>query len=772
MAAARLLPLAGDLSRARARVLSACLYIAAFGIVGQLISYTASGWDMSSTAESFGQLTIVAGTAGVLLRGFWIRDERRVWLAFGLALCLSVAGSLYTAIVFAGQDSWPMPSPGDALSLSAYFTAYVALVMLLMNRVERFHGSLRVDGALAGLCVAAFGAAFLFEPLLHDRQGDLAHVLTNLAYPAADIMMLALVVGSYALSGWRPGRAWALVGAGLIVMVIADAIFVSQTWGELAPRPPAVVSFLWTIPQSLVLIAGLQRFQRTEVRTTGWPVLLLPVGFTVAAVGLLVYGNIVGLGLGATMLAAAAVAASIMRTLLTLREVRALAETRRQAHTDDLTGLPNRRAFGAELEQESAIARATGSGLAVMVIDLDGFKELNDTLGHAAGDVVLGELGPRITEVLRGEDFLARLGGDEFAVLMPGVTDPEDARAAGNRVRDAVSRNVALGEMTVSIGASAGVALLSDDCRSGTQLLRRADVAMYQAKAERAGCLLFEHHGVQRRQDRLVMSVELSEAIARRELVIYFQPKADMRTGLPVGVEALVRWQHPERGLVPPGEFIPLAEQTGLMGQLTNAVLEQALADFAVLKTAHPHLTLAVNVAAANLLDTGFPDVVAEFLRAAGVEPSCLVLELTENSVMTDPERGRAVLATLHELGVQLALDDFGTGYSSLSYLAQLPVDELKIDRSFVIDLVGNRGNEVIVSAVTDLARNLGLRLVAEGIEDQETWERLRDHGCHEAQGFFFARPMPLVDLDPWLARATTGGLSHTGSAWPVQLPS
>jgi diguanylate cyclase (GGDEF)-like protein len=712
-------------------------------------------------------VVLLGGGILVLARVAFAHGERGIWLAAGAALVLAAAGGAYAAVAFADASSRPVPSPADALALGSYVLAYVGFTLLLRTRVQRCPGSVWLDGLLGMLCVAAVGAALVFEPLAERSSGGLAAVATNLAFPLLDLLMVALAVGAFILTGFRPGRPLALLVLGMSTLGVADMVFLLEAPDGAQPSP--IVTVLWSVPGVLAMLAAWQRTEQVPARTDGWPVMVPPVGFALAALALLVYGNLSGIGRVALGLAAAAVITATVRMVLTLTEVRALAESRRQALTDDLTGLPNRRAFQRELEHATREAQLEGTSLGLMILDLDGFKELNDTLGHHAGDLVLEQLGPRLRGAVRGGDFLARLGGDEFAVLMPLVNDGDAAMRAAERVRAAVRAGFALAEMTIHVDASAGVALLGEHASTGSLLLQRADIAMYQAKAEYAGSRMYEAARDRHSRDRLELTGQLRDAIRDGELIVHFQPKASMATREPVGLEALVRWQHPERGLVPPSEFIPLAEQTGLMRPLTLLVLKRALEVQRRLRARGDVLTVAVNIAAANLLDTEFPGAVGRLLHSSGTDPSQLVLEITENSVMTDPERGETVLRELCSLGVELALDDFGTGYSSLGYLTRLPVSELKIDRSFVMNL-GEHSNEAIVGAVADLARNLGLRLVAEGIEDAETWDRLRDYGCDQAQGFYLAKPLPEPELVEWLdARRTKGDPgpdAHLEAAW------
>jgi diguanylate cyclase (GGDEF)-like protein len=427
------------------------------------------------------------------------------------------------------------------------------------------------------------------------------------------------------------------------------------------------------------------------------------------------------------------------RTSLTVTE--RLRASHEQAMTDDLTGLGNRRRLLEQLEQ--AIA---GDGeVALLLIDLDGFKELNDTLGHDAGDEVLRQLGPRLAETLREDATLARLGGDEFAVVLaPG--DEAQASATGLRVRAALERSFGVGGMRVHIDASIGIALFPAHGGDALSLLRRADVAMYEAKRTRTGHEVYEPERDRHSRRRLELLGELRDALEAGQLVLHYQPKAEIASGAVRGVEALVRWAHPRRGLLLPGEFLPLAEHTGLGRALTAFVVDRALEEMTEFD-----LTVAVNLGPADLLDLGLPSEIDRLLRRRRFEPEHLRLEVSEDVVMADPERTLEVLAGLRAIGVATALDDFGAGHASLGHLKALEVDELKIDRSFVGSLPGDERDAAIVYATVELARRLGMRVVAEGVESAENWDALARLLCDEAQGFYLSRPLTATALRGWL---------------------
>ena len=426
---------------------------------------------------------------------------------------------------------------------------------------------------------------------------------------------------------------------------------------------------------------------------------------------------------------------------------------------DTLTGLANRSLLRDVATQALTTSRRHDDHVALLLLDLDRFKEINDTLGHHHGDLLLALIGPRLRPALRPGDTIARLGGDEFVVLLPGVVDAAEALQIARSVLGLLDEVFAVEGVELDVGGSIGIAVSPEHGRDFETLLRHADVAMYAAKTNQTGATVYDPAHDANSPARLAMLGELRRGIDTGQLVLHYQPQVDMDSGEVTGAEALVRWAHPTRGLLFPDEFIPLAERTGLIRPLTLAVLDQALAQAARWAQDGRPLAVAVNLSARSLLELTLRDDVAAALARHGVQGGMLELEITESTVMADPERALVVLRSLTELGVTVSIDDFGTGYSSMAYLQRLPVHGLKIDRSFVTDLGGDV-NEVIVSSSIDLARSLGLHVIAEGVEDRSTWDRLARLGCHTGQGYYLSRPVPAEVFDEWFARHLDGELA------------
>jgi diguanylate cyclase (GGDEF)-like protein len=435
-----------------------------------------------------------------------------------------------------------------------------------------------------------------------------------------------------------------------------------------------------------------------------------------------------------------------------LRNGELIGRLRHDALHDALTGLPNRtllqRDLAAALE---AVASGRAAVTAVMVLDLDGFKSVNDTLGHQQGDALLVEVGARLTAALGRSGTVGRLSGDEFAVVLTGADDEEAAVRVGRRILRSLEQPVVLDGLEIVIGASLGIALAPAHGDQPADLLKRADLAMYDAKTSTRRLRVYEADLDADHPRRLTLASDLRTALQQGDLQVHVQPQARLDTGVVVGAEALVRWEHPRLGWVSPDEFIPVAERSGLIGTLTSQVLDVSLAAVASWHAAGRDLGIAVNLSTRSLQDPDLVDEIARLLRRHDVPAARLTLEVTESSVMVDPARAVALLHQLRDLGVRLSVDDFGTGYSSLSYLQRLPVQEVKIDRSFVAGLDRGTENVAIVRAIVDLGRNLGLDVVAEGVEDQATRDQLAVMQCDLLQGWHLARAMPVDELLPWL---------------------
>jgi diguanylate cyclase (GGDEF)-like protein len=472
-------------------------------------------------------------------------------------------------------------------------------------------------------------------------------------------------------------------------------------------------------------------------------------------------------------LALAALLVSITRGHRRLLDVERARAVHDSLH-DALTGLPNRTLLADRLGQALRADSRMGTCTGLLLLDLDRFKQINDTFGHHYGDELLTQVGPRLASVVRDVDTVARLAGDEFVVLLPEVGSVADATAVAAKLRAALETPFHVEGIDLDVEASVGVVLSGEHGQDVATLLKRADIAMYAAKAQNLGVSVYDPSFDGHSPAKLALLGDLRRALERGEFVLHYQPQVSLSTGDVVGAEALVRWQQPEHGLVYPDEFIPVAEHTGLIGPLTRHILDTALAQARTWSDAGRALTVSVNLSARNLLDQGLPGQVAALLSAHGVAPELLELEVTESAIMTEPARAQKVLEQLSRLGIRISIDDFGAGYTSLGQLKNLPVTELKIDRSFVTTMIEDPSNALIVRSVIDLGHSLGFTLVAEGVETEQILAALAGAGCDVAQGYHLSRPITATAFDTWCAgrRITSMALPASGSQTLANSPA
>jgi len=430
-----------------------------------------------------------------------------------------------------------------------------------------------------------------------------------------------------------------------------------------------------------------------------------------------------------------------------------------QALHDPLTDLPNRKLLNNRLQQEILRTGRTKNSLVLIMIDLNHFKEINDTLGHHVGDLVLQQAALRLFRTFRKTDSVARLGGDEFSILLPRTTISQ-AKSLCQKAVDAFEIPFVIEGNNLSLGLSMGLVECPAHGDDVNILVQRADIAMYIAKRNNLGFSVYDPEQDTHSIGRLALMTEFREAIERQSLDILYQPKINLATSEIIGAEALLRWPHPTRGTISPDEFIPLAEQTGLIKPLTHWVLDKAVRQCMDWKHIWPNFNMAINLSVQNLLDVTLLEQVRSLIANNKMKASCLTMEITESDIMTDPIRAREILDSLSMMGIKLSIDDFGTGYSSLSYIKQLPVEEIKIDKSFVMEMVSDENDAVIVKATIDLAHNLGLDIVAEGVKDRPTWEYLRSLNCDIGQGFYISEPLTVEEF-------TNRGINNL---WPEYL--
>jgi len=730
-------------------------YVAGLALRGVGWGPAADRWFSVVVDNSLGLLTEWASAAVCWLAFSRVRFRRwEVLLAAASVTSFAAGDSYYTWLLERG-GSVPFPSLADLGFLLVYPFMMAALVVAVHRHSRRLASSVWLDCAVGSLGAASVLAVVL-SPVLDSALTDSLSWATAVAvaYPMFDLLLVAAVAGIAALRGVRMGRRWGLLLAGLMAFAGADLIYALQVTAN-TYVVGGMLDAGW--PIGLVLIAmwvdGTARPDEATAQATrpatGAAALMVSTVAAAAALGVLVVGTQNHLSTLAVALAAVTLLAAVGRAQLAFRLLARMADLRRRtAATDELTGLPNRRALYAE--GQTRLTDPQRRRQALLMLDLDKFKEVNDSLGHHAGDLLLIQVGARLGEHVRDGDLLARLGGDEFAVLLDDAGHDEAADVA-IKLRAALAEPFALEDIALHSSASIGIAAFPDDGPDLSTLLRKADIAMYKAKTSGRG-----HHVYNRADDaddatRLQTVGELRTALASDQLVVHYQPKIDLDTGEVHSVEALVRWNHPTRGLLYPEAFLVLVEDSGLMPTLTRVVLAQALDQVGAWRAQGQQLSVAVNLSASSLVDSDLPQHVASMLAARGLPPGSLQLEVTEEFLMADRDRARDILTRLRTSGVQISVDDFGTGYSSLSYLRDLPIDELKLDPSFILPIDDARTAALVASTI-DLAHSLGLRMVAEGVETDLAYKQLTRLGCDQAQGYYMSRPVPAAELNHWLS--------------------
>ena len=678
--------------------------------------------------------------------------ERTIPVVLGLAvLCWAFGDAILTA-----TPKVASPQLCDLFYLLFYPLAYVGLVLILRKEAGQLVPATWLDGITAGLGAAAVCAAFLFSSIASSfAHTSLAHsslgVAVNLAYPVGDLLLLALVIGATATFPGRPKLQWLVLAAACSVVVIGDSFNLVQLGNQNSSVANIANSVAW--PTAILLISASMWMRRGPTNilvTQRTPGFLLPGLGTFCGLAILFFGTMHHVSAVALGLASATMITASVRAGLSVRRLRVLTDERqRQSVTDHLTGLGNRRQLFNLLDAYFADRRDPGTPdmpLAFLFVDLDHFKEINDSFGHSAGDSLLRQLGPRLKGALRSTDVLVRVGGDELGVIITGG-DAGYAESVAERLLERLTAPFHLDAVSVRISASIGIAVAPRDAEESAGLMRCADLAMYRAKLSGAPFEMYDAE-IDDEGNRLRLVDELRVAVEAGEFALHYQPQLNLRTRMVTTVEALLRWPHPRLGLVPPLDFLPLAEEAGLMRALTTIVLDQALNQCAAWRASGHDLTVSVNISITNLLDAEFIDLVREQLLSHEVPASFLILEITETTIVRDFERCKSVIAQLRGLGIGVSVDDFGAGFTSLAYLGNLAVSELKLDRTFITGLgTGQATDAALVRATIDLGHALGLRVVAEGIEDNATLTVLTGMGCDLAQGYFIGRPVPADQL-------------------------
>ena len=670
------------------------------------------------------------------------RPVPRLLLAGGLILWASGSASISAS----GEiHTTSFPAPGEILFLSAYVLIAAALMLEVPRSVGTGSASAWLDAVIVCSGALSLAGFVLLSPLGQQLEADGIGLFLALIYPILDIILMTLVIGQVVLRQRPLTRTTVALVLAFVALAAADSSFVLSL-ERLVYVSNVMVDTLYGVAFALLVTGACSadRPDKTLPRPRGRVGLLLGAG-TVALI-VLATGPGGWSGWYLTAPASLTLVAIGARLVLALREAQGAAEARRLSLSDELTDIPNRRAVLRHLQERLGRRSATS----LMLLDLDGFKEINDTLGHAAGDGVLVSVAERLVGWSSSRYLVARLGGDEFAVVVP-FDDERALLMAAGLLRDRLQVPLAVDGLEVEVRASVGIARADTVGVTAADLLRQADVAMYEAKASRAGALLYDRERDGFSRDRLLNVADLRRGIAADELEMWFQPQVNAASSRVVAVEALVRWRHPTRGLLNPLAFLPDARRSGLMTQLSESVVHQVIENARTWRRQGYDFTVSFNCAPPELLGGRVLPLLFSALESAGLPPDSLLVEVTEDSFVTDPERAREMLLHLRRHHVQTAIDDYGTGFSSLAYLRDLPVQELKIDRSFVATMTSDIRSRVIVDSTRQMAHAMGLRVVAEGVEDEATARLLRSLGIDVLQGYQIARPMPGHELAAWV---------------------
>ncbi len=723
-------------------------------LIAYVIARLISGTDSNPLID--GWLAIAAEASMVAVAWLAVRraTAARAEVCWAAAAVTSrfFADSLY---LLPFSDIEPGTSfPADVCYLLFYPFLLLAMAVRARRRLASVALPVFLNSAIGALGAAAVLAVVLQPVIGMNTVGAMGWSASIVVlYPVFDLAMVAIIAGVAAFQTSDGNRLWVLLAFSLLLLTTGDVLYaLVEPAGLYAVG--SLVDLVWglAILMLVLWIDGLADrkepliFDGDREQSLAVPIIAVFAALLVLLLGSQSHVSVLALLLASATLIVAAAPLVFRQRML-----------HRITRTDELTGLPNRRALYADAP--SRLKNRGTKPQALMLLDLDRFKEVNDSLGHDVGDLLLMQVADRLRRELGPTDLLSRLGGDEFAVLLDD-SERDNAVHTASAIADSLAEPFMLEGITLQTSASIGIALFPSQGSDLRLLLRKADMAMYKAKSAHTGHHVYQteddHHGDQ----RLRTLQELREGLRTDQLILHYQPKVSLDTGRIQGAEALVRWNHPTRGLLSPASFLPLAEESGLMHELTFVVLGKALDQAAMWQQRDTPLAVSVNVSASSLVDTSFPDKVGAMLAERGLAGPSLVLEITEDFLMGDRDRARTILTRLREQGIQIAVDDFGTGYSSLSYLRDLPIDELKLDQSFVFPMTDDPRAASLVASTVSLAHGLNLRMVAEGVESRAVYDQLTQYGCDRAQGFYMSRPLPAEEFDQWITVRGTAGFT------------
>ncbi|WP_156690443.1 bifunctional diguanylate cyclase/phosphodiesterase [Mycobacterium sp. Marseille-P9652] len=734
-------------------VIRITLLLLAIGVVAFTLTsvlHPSASQSVLFSKSLYSALNLLAA-AVIAVRAGRVAADRLAWALVATGMALSAMGDVtYALWVPNGQT----PSLADPLYLAFYPFVYAGLLLLMRARLRKVPLPIRFDTLVCGLAVAAVAAALTAGPIHTAAARAPATVLVGLVYPCGDLILLALAAGMLPIVGWRNGFRWVLLGVGLTGFAVADSVYLFQTSAG-TYRVGTTLDALWPASSLLVAMASWAPWS-SSVPTPRRPLGYygVPVACTVLALGVVALGHTSRL---ASTLAALTLVAVAARFSVTFRDVSLLAESHKHAMTDELTALPNRRSLATALTalsgctDEPSTMSTQCACCALLLLELRGFQEITTALGRNFSAELLCRIANRLAHSVRRDDLLARVSEDQFAILLAEGSDLVAARAQASRSLEAMSEPFELDAITVRVDARAAIALCPDHCDHPQELLNRAETAIPHANSAGSKVVVYEpaFEAYGGNDPDLIRDLRVA-SVDDDQLRLYYQPKVNAADGSVHSVEALLRWQHPTRGLLLPEEFLHAAERAGLNRRIANRTINLALKQIRYWRDEGISLDVAVNLSTANLLDLDLAVTIERLLQTHGLPPDALIVEITE-SALVDSTRSRNTVAALQVLGVRISLDDYGTGWSSLARLQDVSVDELKLDKVFVERLAQDPRSVAIVRSTVALAQSLGADLVAEGVEDQVTLDALRRYGCTITQGFVHSPPLPPEELRRWI---------------------
>lgn len=711
---------------------------------GSFAVFAGSHLSSSDGAEIVGAIAYFAIYLGFIVslirRSVVASKHRRAWITVSIGFAFNVSATLYEALTLSVGEVADFPSILDVGWVMIYPFGIATAVMMARVDHDSLSATTWFDGAITTLGLSAIVTGFALGVLIEARDVTGLAVFVAMIYPIGDALLIGLMAGSFTLGRRRPSPMWLTLLSGVAIYAITDLFYLADlSRGSLTPSDGVRVSWVLGVTTlALATWASPATEERAEDEAPSFAILALPMVFAVLSLTVITAGSFISVPGAATALAVITLGLVLVRTTFSFQQAKALGAARGEARTDDLTRLANRRLFYERLT-ERLDRREDGDSLSIVLLDLSRFKEINDVFGHETGDRILERIGIRISSAIRGTDFVARLNGDQFIVIVDGGLN--NASAVAHRINNELSRPFDIDLVRTTIQGRFGLSTCPDHSETADRLVQQADKALLEAKAKQETIGIFTPGSDAEVLARAETLQDLRRDISTDAMVVHYQPKLDLATRKICGAEGLVRWQHPTRGLLFPDQFLDLIEQGGLMQLLTRNVLSTALRDAARWKEQGFEIVTSVNLSPSDLRTPNLAGWVRMLLAEHELDGSALQLELTEDVLVSDPELGRRVLTELRSLGVSVSIDDFGTGYSSLAYLEHLPVDELKLDRSFVMQLDSNEKSAPIVKSTIDLAHALGLSFVAEGVETEATLERLAIWGCDIAQGYHIGKP-------------------------------